>query len=132
MLTDPEIESMRDTVSAALPAACIITREGGAPVFDPATGSYTPAAPVTVYEGHCRVRTLHTQDMNVQIGDLPDGISRYVVTLPDTATGVARDQFLTVTDGTDPDLQGRPLRITDVQYSEWQLGRRLVVEDRQG
>lgn len=132
MLTEAELAAMRDTVAAALPAVCTITSEGGAPVFDPATGSYTPADPVMVYDGPCRVRTLHTQDMNVQIGDLPDGISRYVVTLPHTATGVARDQFLTVTDGTDPDLQGRPLRITDVQYSEWQLGRRLIVEDRQG
>mgnify|MGYP001271620468 CR=1 FL=1 len=132
MLTDDELTAMRATIAAALPAACTITREGGAPVFDPNTGSYTPADPVIVYDGPCRVRTLHTQDMNVQIGDLPDGISRYVVTLPHTATGVARDQFLTVTDGTDPDLQGRPLRVTDVQYSEWGLGRRLIVEDRQG
>lgn len=130
MLTPAELEGMRHTSRSALPATCRITRPNSNPVLDPVTGAAT-ASSTLIFEGPCRVRTLHTQDMAVQFGGLHEAVSRYVLTLPHDATGVQVDDYVTVTGGTDEDLAGRSLRVTDVQYSEWQVDRRIILEDQQ-
>jgi hypothetical protein len=131
VLTAAELAGMRETATAALAATCTISRAAGEPVLNPATSQYDVTPAETVYVGPCRVRTLNTQDMAVLVGDLHETLSRYIATLPHTATGIEVDDFLTVTAGTDPDLIGRPLRVTDVRWSEWQIDRRVVLEDRQ-
>lgn len=91
----------------------------------------TPAAPTVIYRGPLRVRTLHTQDMAAIVGGLHESLSRYVATVPFDAGDIQVDDFLTVESGTDDFLIGRPLRVTDVQYSEWRIDRRLILEDKQ-
>lgn len=131
MLTDDEIEAMRATSASALPATCTVTRPSGSLTLDAETLTETPSAGTTVFTGACRVRTLNTQDMPAQVGDLHETLGRYIGTVPYDADGIQVDDFLTVTAGTDDELIGRPLRITDVRWSEWRVDRRLVLEDLQ-
>jgi hypothetical protein len=132
MLTQAELDSMRTTSTSALPPTCVITRPASTPsVLNPLTGLYDPLPAETVWTGACRVRTLSTQDINIEHGDLRETLGRYQGTIPWDASGVAVDDFLTVTAGTDAELIGRSLRITDVRWSEWSVDRRLVLEDRQ-
>lgn len=131
MLTQDELDAMRDTSAAALPASCVISRPAGTPTFNPTTGQYDTPTPTTIYTGPCRVRTLNSQDMNTTVGDLHETLGRYICTVPHTATGIEVDDFLVVTAGTDLDLEDRPLRVTDVRLSEWQIDRRLALEDQQ-
>src|SRR5690606_16067671 len=56
MLTDDELDSMRETSVSALPDECVITRTGEGGTLDPDTGIWAPAAATTVYSGACRVR----------------------------------------------------------------------------
>ena len=131
MLTDDEIDAMRETVASALPATCTVTRASTDRTFNPADGTYTLGDPTTVYTGACRVRTLNTQGMTSPVGGLHETIGRYTVVLGHDADGVEVDDFVTVTAGTDAELVGRPLRVIDVRWSEWQLDRHLIVEDLQ-
>lgn len=131
MLTTAEIDGMRDTSRSALPATCTITRTAGPGTFDSTTGLYDNPTPTTIYTGPCRVRPQDTQQQDTEVGDLHETLGRYVATLPYDADGVQVDDFLTVTDGTDSQLADRPLRVLHVGWSEWEIDRRLIVEDRE-
>lgn len=120
---------MRDTSRSALPATCAITRPSTTSTFDPVTLTETPDPPTTIFSGPVRVRTLNTQDMNTTVGDLHETRARYIGTLPHDAVGVEVDDMLTLTAGTDVELVGRSLRITDIRWSEWRIDRRVVMED---
>jgi hypothetical protein len=127
-----ELAAMRATVSAALPDSCTIGARGE-PTFDTTTGTYTEGAVVAVYTGPCRVRVSGMRgDLVVQAGDEPVTLRTYDATLPWDATGVAVDHILTVTASADPELVGRSMRVRDVQYGSWDLGRRLTLEDDLG
>lgn len=127
-----ELGSMRETVAAHLPDTCTISTPGQ-PVLDKNTGTYTNPAGAPVYSGPCRVRPAGQRgDLVVQAGGEPVTFRTYDATIPWDAAGVEVDHILTLTTSADPSLVGRPLRVRDVQYGSWQLGRRLTLEDDLG
>lgn len=127
MLTEQELVGMRCTSESAMPAECVVTREGE-PTFDSATGAYE-AEPVAVWSGPCRLRPVTTQGMTAPVGGLHETMSRSIVTVPHHVDHVHVDDFLTITAGSDSGLIGRPQRVIDVYWSEWSIDRRLLVED---
>lgn len=132
LLTEGDLASMRSVSSSALPAACTVTRASTeVPATDPETGQLIDPDPVAVWSGPCRVRSMNTQGATGLVGALHESLGRYIVTVPHDAAGLLVDDFVTVSTGTDAELVGRPLRIIDLYWSEYQIDRRLLVEDLQ-
>lgn len=132
MLSQAEIVSMRSVVNGHLPDRCSIGSRGE-PTLDKNTGAYTEGAVVTVYEGPCRVRPAGQRgDLVVQAGGEPVTLRTYDCTVPWDASGIKVDHLVTVSASADTSLVGRSLRVRDVQYGSWQLGRRLTLEDDLG
>jgi hypothetical protein len=119
---------LRKRIKRTIPDACTI-RAPDVTVF--ADGSYTTTPGAVVYQGPCRV---HPQgsDVVVEAGEQPVTQRTYDVTLPSTASGIEVDQVLTVTVSADPDLVGRPLRVTDAKVASIHVQRQLVAEDTLG
>lgn len=130
MLDDDLLDGMRDDVTAALPDACEVTRQGARGEFDNTTGLYDEAVPVDVWSGACRVRTQLSAERQVLFGDAHQVLGRYVATVPFDASGIAVDDFLTVTESDDPDIVGQSFRVLEVRLGSWSLGRRLTLELR--
>jgi hypothetical protein len=141
VLTQAEIDGMRDTSASALPDTCTITRHDGEPTLDAVTLDLDPAPTATVYVGACRVRPRGTNEQDAQVGDLAETLGDYIATLPATASpdsvtagdpnDVRVDDYLVVTASTDPILVGRPFQVRHVGWSSWQIDRRLGIEDRE-
>lgn len=149
MLTQHEIDGMRDTSASAQPDTCTITRPSDdPPTLDVVTGVSTPAPAETIYTGPCRVRPREAQEQNVSVGDLHETLSPYVGTLPATAalaasyarTGVTvqgdpndvrTDDYLVVTASTDPSMVDRAFQVRHTGRSSWQIDRRIGLEDRE-
>lgn len=124
------LPTLRAEAEAAMPDTCTITRSGGEPVFDPNTGTYTPAAPSTVYTGRCRVQA--KADEVVAAGDQPVTLRRFTASLPVATSGIEVDDVLTVTDSADADLVGLSLRVVDAKSGTWLVARRLTLEHNAG
>lgn len=126
MLTTSELEGMRATSRTALPALGRVTRSG-VPTFDAGDGSYT-VTDTDVYDGPVRVRPAGGAEVETTTGDLHETVGRYVATFPYDAELLA-DDVLTVYESSDGYMQDRPLRVVHVGLSDWQVDRRVVVED---
>ena len=94
--------SLADDIAAVLPQmraeaesrmldACLITRPGADPVWDDATGSYLPAAPVTVYAGKCRLRNANPAPQNADAGEAAWAVDQVVLSLPLDGTAAVTD-----------------------------------------
>jgi hypothetical protein len=66
----------------------VITRPVDGEVYDPATGTTTPAAPVAVYSGDVRVQALGAQAAERISGGEPTTTRAYLVQLPLDEDGV--------------------------------------------
>lgn len=101
-----------------------ISRGGGPPVFDPATGTFTPAAATVVHEGPCRVRMPQTGGQSDIFGDAEVTTTRFLITFPHTIPDVLIDDVVTITVSDDPHIGGRAFRVvavpslTDLMYRE--------------
>lgn len=141
MLTQAEIDGMRDTSASALPDTCTITRAPETATLDLDTLDLTPDAGQTIYAGPCRVRPRGSQEQDVQVGDLHETLGPYVATLPALATAdgittgdpndVRVDDYLTVVTASDPSMAGRWFQVRHVGWSSWQIDRRLGLDDRE-
>lgn len=131
MLNQAELDGMRATSTSAMPDECEITREGGDPTLDTATGDLDFPVPVAIYQGACRVRPGGTAEQDAVVGDLHETLGDYVATVPHDAGAIEADDFLTVTSSSDPQMIGRAFRILHVGWSSWQIDRRLALEDRE-
>lgn len=130
MLSAADLASMRSTQVTAMPDTCTITRRAVAS-FNPGTGAYTPGAATSVFSGVCRIRPT-VSDRVVQVGEQPVSLQTYDVTLPYNAGDVRVDDLWTGVACTDTRLNGRELRVVDVQSGSWVTARRLIVEDNLG
>lgn len=110
-------------------AACLVTESGGEPTFDPATGTYTDPARVTVYTGGCLVQPAGGQRV-VQFEEQAVSLRTYEVHLTGAAPGVEPGHQVDVTSGRDPDLDGLLLVVLDVEKSSTLTSRRLICEER--
>lgn len=129
MLTQSELDAMRATSQSALPDQGTVTRQGTVGVFDPDTGEYPAPVPETIYEGPCRVRREASVEKDVEVGRLPETLGSYVATFPWDVGDLQVDDFLTLTSSSDPDIVGRPLRITNIYLGSWSIDRRVSLED---
>ena len=123
---------LRTALGRMLTDTGTITKPGeGEGPFNPDTGQYDPAVPVTVYEGKMLVRPEDATGRREVVQGATYVRSRYEVTLPASAE-VFRDQTLTVTASKhDPMLVGRPMTLLDVKMDTWAISRSCVAE-RQG
>jgi hypothetical protein len=107
---------------------CTIERLG-AEVFDPETGTSTPARTL-VYAGKCRVRPqpgIATRD--VRTGENIIGTHAPLVSIPYTVTDIAGGDVVTVTQSMDPGLVGRTLVVQVVSEGSQISARRLLVQE---
>jgi|GEM_PF-2134398 len=111
-------------------STCTIVREDpdGVPTFNPATGTYTDPADITVYTGPCLVMPIG-QDRVAQFGDGPTSLRQYQVTLGGLAAAIHVEDLVTVADTADPNLDGVELRVLDVRKSSLPTNRRLICEE---
>jgi hypothetical protein len=114
---------MRDTVR--------ITRPSGPPVFDAATGTYTPVGPSTVvYEGAADVKPRPISATDVQVGQRESVTTDYDVALPWSASPVVQvDDKLEVLTSGDPLFTGRVLTVTAVVFGARRTAHHLTCED---
>ena len=129
-----------DDVTAALPElrahaeslmvdACTITR-GGEPVWDDASGTYTPGTGTTVYDGPCRVRMPSPDGSETASGEATWSLRGAFVSVPiDTSAGVRVGDVVTVTSSVhDPALVGQPFTVTGLHSQTFSTARRLKCE----
>ena len=120
---------LADDVAATLPEVrahaeslmidtCLITR-AGEPVWDEGSGTYTPGAPVTVYDGKCRVRNANPAPQNADSGETMWAVDLFVLSLPVVASvGVRDGDTVTITASmNDPGMVGME---ATVQGQHWQ------------
>lgn len=111
-------------------STCTIVRDdpSATPTFDPATGTYTDPAAITVYTGRCLVMPVGQNQVS-QFGDGPTSLRQYQVTLSGLSVTIHVEDLLTVSATADPDLDGLQLRVLDVRKSSLPTNRRLVCEE---
>lgn len=111
-------------------STCTVTREdpAGVPTFNPADGTYTDPADLTVYTGRCLVMPVG-QDRVTQFGDRPTSLRRYYVTVTGLTAAIYVEDLVTVTDQADPNLDGVQLRVLDVRKASLPTNRRLMCEE---
>lgn len=111
--------------------ACIITRGGGAPTFDPNTGNYMTPAGSTIYSGSCEVQI--SDGLNAreaQAGGTELSLSRLTLKVPVSAVGIRVDDVAVITTAThDPDLEDRTYRVIGEHSKTFATARRLQVEE---
>lgn len=98
-----ELPELRAHAESLMTDSCVITGPGGAPTWDDATGTYTPAAAPTVYSGKCRLRMPRTTGAATEVGDAGWAVDDGVWSLPITGSeAVARGHVAVVSLGSDP------------------------------
>lgn len=130
MLTQAEIDAMRDHTELAMPDTVSITRPaartGGS--LNPSTGLFTPAAATTVYTGKGRVRPITVYPTEVVFGDEHVAKQRYVGTFPWDAGTLQIDDRVAVTVSSDSTISGRTFRVMAVAGGSFLIDRRVQME----
>jgi hypothetical protein len=112
--------------------ACTITRidPSATKTFDPATGTYSVPAVLTVYSGKCRVSGHKTRFDKVEnAGQEPVSMMRVYVDLPVAADyDAAVDDIVTITASLDPGAVGQKLRVRQPQYGSQMTARHIGCE----
>jgi hypothetical protein len=109
---------------------CRIVQSGSAPIFNPTTGDYTPSDGTTVYDGPCRVKRETTPERQVEAGDAPVLLRRYVVSVPLSVVGVKHGMPVAITASGDPDLVNVALVVRDVGRGTTVTARRLICQEQ--
>lgn len=109
---EAELPFLRAEAEARMRDTCRITRPGdGSPVFNPDTGQYENPAPVTVYEGKCRIPTSGGNSFGFTRNGAADqsfGVGEYPLDLPADTVGVEPGHEVTYLTAPDaPGLEGR-------------------------
>ena len=115
---------------SAMVDTCTIRRPA-APVFDPATGTYTTSKP-TVYEGKCRVRTRSLgflRASEVEAGEKQDVLWPYMLFVPASVTDLAVLDEVTIDTSVDPGLVGVVMRIRVVSLITNATARKMDCEE---
>lgn len=110
--------------------SCIVSRPGGEPVWDENRGDYVAPAPVTVYEGRCKVQTRNVAVAEADAGEREIGVLAWEVHLPvDGTGGVTRGDTVEVTAAAlDSSLVGRQFTVSGPHVGTAKTARRLPVE----
>lgn len=121
---------LRAEAEARMVDACTITRGGGAPVFDPDTGTYTDPAASTIYTGACEVQISDgLTARQTEAGGAELTVTRVTVKVPMSAEGVQVGDVVTITASVhDPDLVGQEFTVVAGFAKTFGTARRLQVE----
>lgn len=133
----PRFEAhLRPVTEGDMPCELAISRAGTGPgTFDPATGTTTGPARVTVAICPGRVTPTAAQSRTVAAAGQQVTLRTYLIAVPVDVTGVRVDDRVTVTavaTDADPGLLGAVLRVTDVTTGSTSLQRTLVAEQDLG
>ena len=128
MALDTAIERFRRREAENMRSECTVTRETGEPELDLSTGELERDYE-TVYSGKCSVRPATWVGADTQAGEQEVRLRSALGKLPHN-TSVAKDDLLTVTSSEhDADLVGRVYRITDAFHDDWQIVRKVILEE---
>jgi len=94
-----------------------VTRPGGAPTFDPATGLLTPADGTVIFTGPCRLIPPNGMANTPVFGEQQVTESRYVACFKHDTTAPRIGDVVTFTESDDPDVLDRSFRIAAVSAS---------------
>lgn len=131
------LPELRAHAESLMVDSCIVTR-GGEPTWDDATGTYTPGAATTVYEGKCRLRNAAPAPQTADAGETVWAVDLVVVSLPVAGSeGVLDGDTVTVTASAhDPAAAGTVLTVQAAHVQTFSTARRLscqvVSRDAQG
>lgn len=107
--------------------ACVVTRAGGEPVYDPQTGEYvTPQVPI--YEGKCRLQSVRAQAANPEAGDVVYTVERVELQLPFGTTFMVDDVATFTASLLNPDLVDEKYRVTGLGRKSQATAQRFNVE----
>lgn len=130
MLTAGELASMRATAEETFVDSCTINEPDGPPVFDPTTGEYTETTGAQAYSGPCAIAPTGGERV-VEVGGEVVTLRTYTVRLPWDSTDIAVDHLVHWT-AADPGMDGKSLRVMDVQGRTTPIERVLIAEDYLG
>lgn len=106
----------------------VTIRAASTVAYDEDLGHDVDTAGAEVWTGKAQIRPQRGVAEN-QAGEQLVGTNRYIVRVPWDATGLERDQVVTVDDSSDPHLEGRALRIIGVEGGTSEAARTLLCED---
>jgi hypothetical protein len=125
------LPGLRAEAEAMMVDACTITHAGtDDTTFDPDTGTYTNDADSTVYTGPCQVQVSDgLTAQQTEAGGAELTVTRVMVKIPVTATGVQVGDLVTITTATnDADLEGQVFTVVGLHAKTFATSRRLQVE----
>ena len=129
MTIEQHVLAGRREAEKLMTTQCTVTREGGEPVFNEATGQYEPSI-ITIYAGPGRirrpgasVRTASPAGQTITVQDL-------ILSLPvATSADVTVNDMVTVTaNPLDPGLIGVPFTVRGVHDESTATARRFPIE----
>lgn len=135
---EAERKFLQSEAEARMTDTCRITRAGaGEPVFNETTGQYDDPAPVTVYEGKCRIpRRDPATAQAATAGEATWKVGEFPLALPMKAAGGADVAVgMTVTylsSANDAGLAGHMFGITGVARQTDAIERRFRMKEAQG
>ncbi|HET6916595.1 MAG TPA: DUF6093 family protein [Acidimicrobiales bacterium] len=122
----------RAAAEALMTDTCQITKPGtGDPVYDSATGTYAPPAPVEVYNGKCKLKTPHVVNpFQADGAGTPWQVEQATLSLPADAPSI--EQGWTVNYLTAPYntvLEGRVFGVTGPAHGSQTTAQRVLVQE---
>lgn len=112
-------------------STCRITRPGGEPVFNPATGGYDTPDRITIYEGRCQIKpTSSPAERDGESGDRDLVLQSYTLVLPWTASNEAGlvnvADAITILTGDDTWANGQTFPVGWVELADTRTHRRIT------
>jgi len=138
VFTAAELAEHRGDAESRMVDTCRITRPGDGPrVPNPETLAYEGPAPVTVYEGKCRIpRRVAGSAQSSDAGEATWQVGEYPLAIPLDGDGYVAGETVGVgqtveylTSTTDPDLVGRSYGITGVSHQTHATERRFRMKE---
>lgn len=120
----------RAAAEAQMLDSCLITRGGGSPVWDEATGTWSTPAGTTVYSGPCKLQTRDVQAANPDVAGSRVTLVDWTVHLPVDGSGAVRqgDLITMTTCQLDAAAVGRTFTVTGPHLGTAKTARRLPVK----
>lgn len=130
MLTEQELQDIRDDVIGTLPDSCRIVRvrTTDRSALNATTGEYTDTE-ATVYEGDCRIQPTTLQQRAEIYGERSVDLVTYQATFPHDCPALEKDDRVTVTESSDAQLVGRVLEVHSVTFTALHTARRAILEE---
>jgi hypothetical protein len=125
--TTQAVAAGRRSARALMVDTCTI-RHPSTQVLNGTTGDYVVTPGAAVYNGPCRVKVETRPPKQVEAGEQPVLVGRWIVSVPLSVVGVETWMPVSITASGDPDLVGLALTVRDVSGGTTITARRIVCE----